>query len=158
MKKLLFICAMLLIGVGISAQTQMNVTKNLAPEVSYVTYTGDASDTIKRVADSVYVEYINGFDAEYKLNVVTSFAKVNSSDTTVKCTIWGKNSASEAYTVLNISTSGNVTTAATILSSAYTTETRYRYIKVSYKLGAAPKSSGVKINKIEIKLWKSSGK
>jgi hypothetical protein len=159
MKKIIFACLTLLLFIGnISGQTKMNVTKNYGPEVSYVSYTGDASDTIKRVADSVYTEYILGLDAEYKINVVTSLAKVSGNDTTVKCTIWGRNSVLEAYTVLNISTSANVTSAATILSSAYTTEARYRYIKISYKLAATPKSLGVKVNSIELKVYKSSGK
>lgn len=158
MKKVILLFSAMLVMLTISAQTKLNTISQLKEGVSYVAYTGVAKDTIKRVADSVYVEFINGLDAEYKLNVVTSFAKVNAADTTVQCTIWGKNSASEAYTVLNISTSGNVTNSATILSSAITTELRYRYIKVSYKLKATPKSSGVKINKIELKMWKSSGK
>lgn len=153
MKNLILIVAMFISMISV-AQTQMNVTRNIAPEVSYFKYVGDASDTIKRVADSVYVEYIVGFDHEYKINVGSKFDLVTAADTTVVINIWGKNFADESYTLLNQTTSSNIAANNTTVSSAYTTAARYRYIKVSYKLGAAPKSAGVKIDQIEIKIWK----
>lgn len=154
MKKVILLFAMCLVTIGLSAQIQMNTTVNLKPEVSYYVYTGNASDTIKRVADSAYVEVINGFDHEYKLNVISSIGKVTNADTTVQITIWGKNSASESYSQIIGATTANITSAAVITSTAYTTALRYRYIKISYRLRATPKSAGVKINKIELKLWK----
>ena len=138
----------------ISAQTQMNTTITLQPNVSYYKYTGDASDTIKRVADSVYIELVNQFDTEYKLNIGSKFDLVSAADTAVFVSVWGKNFADESYTLISSAASSNISASNTTISTAYTTATRYRYIKVSYRLKGAPKSAGVKVEKIEVKLWK----
>lgn len=136
------------------AQTQMNTTVQLRSDVSYYKYVGVAKDTIKRVADSVSIEFLNGFDHEFKISVGSKFDLVNAADTTVVINIWGKNFAGEGYTLLNQTTSSNIAANNTTVSSAYTTAARYRYIKVSYSLSAAPKSAGVKIDQIEVKIWK----
>lgn len=158
MKKVIFLIAMCSLWLGLSAQTALTSTKVLKVGEGYISYTGDASDTIKRVADSVYIDVINSLDAEYKLNLITKFAKVANADTTIQITLWGKNSANESYTMIQGATTANVTTSAYTYSVAVTTEQRYRYIRASYRIRATPKSSGVKISQIELKLWKSSGK
>ena len=144
----------MLVSFTISAQTQMNTTTTLTNGATYYKYVGNASDTIKRVADSVYVELINTLDTEYKLNVGSKFDLVNAADTSVFVSVWGKNFAGESYTLISSAASSNISANNTTVSTAYTTATRYRYIKVSYRLKAAPKSSGVKIDQIEVKLWK----
>lgn len=154
MKNLVLLFAMFLIGImSISAQKQLNTTATLTPGVSYYKFVGDAADTIGSVADSAKIEILNQFDHEFKLVVGTQFDTIDGIDTAVVISIWGKNFVGESYTLLGQTTTSDIT--AQIYSTAtYATASRYRYIKVSYKMKAANQSTGIKIEQIEVKLWK----
>lgn len=155
MKKVLGIIAMLTVIfiADISAQT-LKGYQVLTPSETYVKFTGDADDTIKRVADSVYYLVQLQPDFTYKIYTGTVLAKVSGNDTTVNVSIWGKHFANQTYTLLADDVSGNVTTSTTQLSSNYATASGYRYIKISYRITATPKSSGVKIISSEVKFVK----
>lgn len=152
--KTILILIGLFASINIIAQTQMNTTTTLQPEYTYYKYTGNASDTVKRLADSVYVEIINQLGNEWNCNVGVTVDTVQGADTSLVVNIWGKNFSGESYTLLSQTTSSANISAAAIVSAAYATAAPYRYVKVSARLKGAALASGVKINAVEVKLWK----
>lgn len=151
--QILLVAMLSIIVFDISAQKQLNTTQTLPATTSYYKFVGNDADTIGSVADSGYVLIINQFDHEFKLSTVTQFDTLDGIDTSVVISLWGKNFAGESYTLLSQTTSSDIT-AEIKTTVNYTTALRYRYIKLSYKLKSTAQSTGIKVEQVEIKLWK----
>lgn len=121
---------------------------------TYIKYTGLTADTLTSNLDSImFPVFLKGVDTPIKFSFNASFAKRSGNDTLIIVTAYGRNFDSESWTRLTSTHSANVTSSSITISADYGTLKQYRQIRLNFQI-AGMKSTGVKLNYFELKLFK----
>ena len=140
----------LIVSIVASAQVRNVAQINVPADYSFASYVGVAADTLSSNQDSIQIPFLFKLHKSSKLSVGVNLAKRSANDTLVKVRVYGKNFSGDAYTLLLDSASANVNSSALQFTIPANVVYNYRYFRVNLSI-AGTKSTGVKVNRVELK-------
>lgn len=140
----------LIVSIVASAQVRNVAQINVPADYSFASYVGVAADTLSSNQDSIQIPFLFKLHKSSKLSVGVNLAKRSANDTLVHVRVYGKNFSGDAYTLLLDSTSANVNSSALQFTIPANVVYNYRYFRVNLSI-AGTKSTGVKVNRVELK-------